>query len=188
MTTMRVVGECFFWYLLTRVFPDKFHRAVKRLCVCVCVCKYKLNSFLSHNCYETAMCTPFICQLGQNRFHTDILSTFGEKYSNNVLKITKLAAFCLAFDRQTHEQTERWWQLCNCVIKTEQQKQNLQLKLTTSTTTTVLQLSGFCLGLTRWASNRKIKPKPIWISWSKRQSVAVGSAGPYANLHLDTVR
>jgi len=27
----------FFWYRLTRVFPDKFHRAVKRLCVCVCI-------------------------------------------------------------------------------------------------------------------------------------------------------
>ena len=39
MTTMRVVGECFFWYWLTRVFPDKFHRAVKRLlCVCQCCC------------------------------------------------------------------------------------------------------------------------------------------------------
>jgi len=36
MTTMRVVGECFFWYRLTRVFPDKFHRAVKRLCVYFC--------------------------------------------------------------------------------------------------------------------------------------------------------
>ena len=36
---MRVVGECFFWYRLTRVFPDKFQRAVKRLC-CVCVCHY----------------------------------------------------------------------------------------------------------------------------------------------------
>jgi len=29
------VGECFFWYQLTRVVPDKFHRAVKWLCVCV---------------------------------------------------------------------------------------------------------------------------------------------------------
>jgi len=38
MTTMSVVGECFFWYRLIRVVPDKFHRAVKRLCVCVCVC------------------------------------------------------------------------------------------------------------------------------------------------------
>jgi len=38
MTTMRVVGECFFRYRLTQVFPDKFHRAVKRLCVCVCAC------------------------------------------------------------------------------------------------------------------------------------------------------
>ena len=37
MTTMSVVGECFFWYRLTRVVPDKFHRAVKRLCLCVCV-------------------------------------------------------------------------------------------------------------------------------------------------------
>ena len=38
MTTMSVVGECFFWYRLNRVVPDKFHRAIKRLCVCVCVC------------------------------------------------------------------------------------------------------------------------------------------------------
>jgi len=37
MTTMSVVGECFFWYRLTRVVPDKFHRAVKWLCVCVSV-------------------------------------------------------------------------------------------------------------------------------------------------------
>jgi len=29
------------WYRLTRVVPDKFHRAVKRLCcVCVCVCVF----------------------------------------------------------------------------------------------------------------------------------------------------
>ena len=42
MTMMRVVGECFFWYRLTRVFPDKFHRAVKRLCVCVCVFQFQL--------------------------------------------------------------------------------------------------------------------------------------------------
>ena len=40
MTTMSVVGECFFWYRLTRVVPDNFHRAVNGcvLCVCVCVC------------------------------------------------------------------------------------------------------------------------------------------------------
>jgi len=39
-------------------------------------------------------------------------------------------------------------------------------------------------GLPGWASTRKVKRKPIWISWSKRQWVAVGSAGPYAYLHL----
>jgi len=31
-------------------------------------------------------------------------------------------------------------------------------------------------GLPGWASTRKGKPKPIWISWSRRQWVAVGSA------------
>jgi len=31
------VGECFFWYRLTQVVPDKIQRAVKQLCVCVCV-------------------------------------------------------------------------------------------------------------------------------------------------------
>jgi len=29
------VGECFFWYQLTWVVPDKIHRVVKWLCVCV---------------------------------------------------------------------------------------------------------------------------------------------------------
>jgi len=29
------VGECFFWYRLTWVVPDKIQRAVKWLCVCV---------------------------------------------------------------------------------------------------------------------------------------------------------
>ena len=46
MTTMRVVGECFFWYRLTRVFPDKFHTAVKWLCVCVCLLRLYLESVL----------------------------------------------------------------------------------------------------------------------------------------------
>jgi len=52
MTTMRVVGECFLWYRLTRVFPDKFHRAVKRLCVCVCVCHlaWTLTCPWTHGC------------------------------------------------------------------------------------------------------------------------------------------
>jgi len=48
MTTMRVVGECFFWYRLTRVFPDKFHRAVKRLCVVCCwpySCEQNVKNF-----------------------------------------------------------------------------------------------------------------------------------------------
>ena len=47
--------------------------------------------------------------------------------------------------------------------------------------------SGICPGLPRWAGTRKVKirkVKPIWIYWSKRQWVAVASAGPYTSLHL----
>jgi len=37
------VGECFFWYWLTQVVLDKFHRAVKRLCVCCCRLHHSVN-------------------------------------------------------------------------------------------------------------------------------------------------
>jgi len=43
-------------------------------------------------------------------------------------------------------------------------------------------LTALCLGLPGWAGTRKVKP--IWFYWSKRQWVAVASAGPYASLHL----
>ena len=35
-----------------------------------------------------------------------------------------------------------------------------------------------------WACTRKVKPIWILLYWSKRQWVAVASAGPYASLHL----
>jgi len=47
--------------------------------------------------------------------------------------------------------------------------------------------SGICPASPGWAGTRKVKPgslKPIWIYWSKRQWVAVVSAGLYASLHL----
>jgi len=40
-------------------------------------------------------------------------------------------------------------------------------------------VSALCLGPPEWAGTRKVKP--IWVYWSKRQSVAVASAEPYAN-------
>jgi len=55
------VGECFFWYQLTRVVPDKFHRAVKRLClcvsVCVCVCPASLFRHFRDTLHATAILT-----------------------------------------------------------------------------------------------------------------------------------
>jgi len=45
--------------------------------------------------------------------------------------------------------------------------------------------SGICPGPPGWAGTRKVKPgrvKPIWTYWSKRQWVAVASAGLCATL------
>jgi len=49
-------------------------------------------------------------------------------------------------------------------------------------THTHTRLRALFLGLPRWAGTRKVKP--IWFYWSKRQWVAVASAGLYAGLHL----
>jgi len=43
------------------------------------------------------------------------------------------------------------------------------------------RLTALCLELPGWANTRKVKA--IWIYWSKKQWVAVASAGP-SNLHL----
>jgi len=55
-------------------------------------------------------------------------------------------------------------------------------------TQTVLRPSWILSRIT-WVSQHQKgktrKVKPIWIYWSKRQWMAVASAGPYANLHLD---
>jgi len=32
------MAKCTFWYRLTRVVPDKVHRAIKWLCVCIYSC------------------------------------------------------------------------------------------------------------------------------------------------------
>jgi len=58
----------------------------------------------------------------------------------------------------------------------------------THTHTTVLWPS-LILSRTIWVSRHQKaktrKVKPIWIYWSKRQWVAVASAAPYTNFHLD---
>jgi len=45
MTTMRVVGECFFWYRLTRVFPGQIPQSRKTVVVVVVVVVALMHSF-----------------------------------------------------------------------------------------------------------------------------------------------
>jgi len=47
---------------------------------------------------------------------------------------------------------------------------------------TYTRLTALCPGLPGWASTRKVKPSVFY--WSKRQWVAVATAGLYASLHL----
>ena len=87
-------------------------------------------------------------------------------------KVTKLTLEI----RQGHEQ---WHKLdhktqTNICVKKEHS--------ITTTTTTILRPPDFLRNFPRWDSTKKVKP--IWIYWSKRQWVAVASAGPYANLQL----
>jgi len=42
--------------------------------------------------------------------------------------------------------------------------------------------------VSRYQKRKTRKVKPIWIYWSKRQWVAVASAGQYANQHLNPDR
>jgi len=58
----------------------------------------------------------------------------------------------------------------------------------THTHTTIWWPFSILSGTTRVCRHQKGKTrkvKPVWIYWSKREWVAVASAGPYANLHLD---
>jgi len=61
MTTMRVVGECFFWYRLTWVVPDNFHRAVKWLCVCDHAIVSQYAAFLSIGCNHITKLSYYVC-------------------------------------------------------------------------------------------------------------------------------
>jgi len=79
MTTMSVVGECFFWYRLTRVVPDKFHRAVKRLCVCVLPCNAMLMWYMLLSCVCFCLCVCLSVCLP----HTDIVSKWLNLRSHN---------------------------------------------------------------------------------------------------------
>jgi len=53
-------------------------------------------------------------------------------------------------------------------------------------THTHTHLTALCPGLSGWAGTRKVKQSGFY--WSKRQWVAVASAGPYASLHVATDR
>ena len=88
MTTMRVVGECFFWYRLTRVFPDKFHRAVKRLCVCVCSHGNTAKPTPKATSTEKFGCT--VPNTSADRQRLICRQTYSSQYSNVYIALTEL--------------------------------------------------------------------------------------------------
>ena len=92
--------------------------------------------------------------------------------------------------------TKQWQQIaCNVVIPFREQQKldyhhcNVHFNVELAkwhTLHTHTHLTALFPGLLRWASTRKVNQSGFY--WSKRQWVAVASAGPYASLHLDPDR
>jgi len=146
---MRVVGECFFWYRLTRVFPDKFHRAVKRLCV-VCVMtvyfpKHMMTVILTRRKTWSHPMTPI---LTQEITETEYTRTQNRKVSKdeerNVLSVENDS------DDETSIMT---------TIMTSSTSQPMTPSLTDMTTTWLLETMMIMLSLLK----RRIKQLPASI-------------------------
>ena len=74
------MGECFFWYRLTRVVPDKIQRAVKWLCVCVCVCVCSLELVnvifnVGGACFDTYTADFLVCRCLSVEYSMSTLGT-----------------------------------------------------------------------------------------------------------------
>ena len=97
------VGECFFWYRLTRVFPDKFHRAVKRLCVCVC--PLSLTSRYFHSASATLSLT--MLWYSSHLFLLELLymnswfAVLNHMYINNNLCFARHSSFGMTLTLET---------------------------------------------------------------------------------------
>jgi len=92
------VGECFFWYLVTQVVPDKIQRAIKWLCVCVCMCVWVWVCV----CYFYSSCDHELSIRSVTvtfRFDLD-----GIKMNEHVTSIGP-RSFCLKVTIQTHTRT-----------------------------------------------------------------------------------
>ena len=92
------MGECFFWYRLIRVVPDKIHRAIKQLCVCVCVCArtHARTQILNMGIYNIAMLQQ---SQAVERFIVIINCSYYENNGKDQLSQTKYG---------TKESLERW--------------------------------------------------------------------------------
>jgi len=119
-------------------------------------------SYKVHMYYSTATDPS---RLFSRTFHAVLLSN----YSNNPrVTINKEPAQC-----------------CRHIVShtTMQSRIIWHLTYTHTLTHTHTRLTDLCPGLPGWAGTRKVKPQSKFY-WSKRQWVAVTSAGPYASLHL----
>ena len=81
--------------------------------------------------------------------------------------------------RQTQNTSPHSRQILSWPCSHHRQRHVMMWQLITSNTHTHTRLTALCPGLLGWASTRKVKP-----IWSKRQWVAVATAGPCTSLHL----
>ena len=101
--------------------------------------------------------------------------------------VTTTVVFGLVFSTMPRDWPGRKSQIRSSLCRVRR-KTLAQSTSHTHTHTTILRPSWTLSRTTQVSRHQKgktTKVKPMWIYWSNSQWVAVASAGPYANLHLD---
>ena len=104
---------------------------------------------------------------------TSIISPIFTPRKGKMLYLMPICSTC-SIGTQTHTHT--------CSAKYGMSIILYKPKTTNTHTHTHTHLTALCPGLPGWAGTRKVNQSGFY--WSKRQWVAVASAGPYASLHL----
>ena len=166
------VGECFFWYWLTRVVPDKIQRAVKRLCLYIVRItsgsQYRINT-VGH--IVLVQLVQFLSSTMNDRMKSSIFSDFlncagdVEEWIAALSDITSSALQAMIYMACCYRYN-LWCHCTACILALVE-----RCRTTYTRTQPFYCSSEICPGPPGWAGTRKVKPgrlKPIWIYWSKR--------------------
>ena len=185
------MDECFFWYWPTRVVPDKWlcvlwhcwlgvRKSIQSLKIewwgvgCGYLSGARSRLFAYSPADSTATPQP---PSSLALFKPRLVLPFWYRLTQVVLEKRQLNR-CSNSSNYYHKAAGR--KIIIIIIWPQYSVPRNWKKLCYAHTHT--RLTALCPGLPGWAGTRKVNQS--WFYWSKRQWVAVASAGPYANLHI----